>query len=100
MEEVEHLGGTSKADNPAAPAQGQGGNPNCDEPVLAVRKTKLRVADNLEEEFAVAADVRSGISRRASQGKAAQDERVGMKSALLSAGLALFANESNGFELL
>jgi hypothetical protein len=100
MEEVKHLGGGSKADNPAALAQGQGSNPNCDEPVLAVRKPKLWVADNLEEEFAVAADVRGGVSRRASQGEAAQDERASMKSELLSAGLTLFANELNGFELL
>ena len=85
MEEVKHLGGTSKADNPAALAQSQGDNPNCDEPVLAVRKPILWVAANLEEEFAVAADVRSGISRRASQGEAAQDERAGMKTELLSA---------------
>lgn len=100
MEEVKHLGGTSKADHPAALAQSQGGNPNCDEPVLTVRKPKLWVADNLEEEFAVAADVRSGISRRSSQGETAQDERAGMKGELLPTGLALFANELNGFKLL
>jgi len=58
------------------------------------------VADNLEKEFAVAADVRSGISRRASQGKAAQDERASMKRELLRAVLTLFANELDGFELL
>lgn len=57
MEEVKHLGGRPKSDNPAALAQGQGGNPNCNEPVLAVRKPKLWVADDLEEEFSVAAGV-------------------------------------------
>jgi len=62
-EEVKYLGGGPEAHNAAALAQGQGGDPNRDEPVLAVRKPKLRVADDLEKGFAVTAGMGSLVSR-------------------------------------
>jgi hypothetical protein len=58
MEEIEHFGGGAESDNAAALTDGYGGHPDRYEPVLAVRKAELRMADDLKEEFPVAPCVR------------------------------------------
>jgi hypothetical protein len=99
MEEVKYLGRGAEAHDPAALANRHGRHPDRNEPVLAVREAKLRVAYDLKKEFTVAPCVDQLSRWRATEGKAAKNKRAGVKSKFLGAMLTLLAYEQHVLHL-
>ena len=73
-EEVEHLSGGIEPNLTGFLPEGERGNPDRDEPVLAKRETELWVSYDSQEEFAVPTRVTQLIGRWAAEGESAQDE--------------------------
>ncbi len=73
-EEVEHFSRSAETDDSAGLAQGQGGHPNGNETVLAEGKPELRMAADLEEEFAVLSGVGELVLRRPAEWKPTKDK--------------------------
>lgn len=94
-EKGEHLRGAFEATGPALLPQGQGCAPYGNEPVLAERQTKIRMRDDVEEEFAVASPMDELAGRRPAQRKPAQDDRARIESKLLFSASALLASETD-----
>ncbi len=98
VEEIEDLGSRTKSDNTSMLADGHGGDPDRDEPILAVREAKLRMADNLKEESSVAPCVGQLIRSRAAERETTKNKRSSVESKLLIALLALLTDELYGVE--
>ena len=100
MEEFEHLSGRRETHEAAPLLERERGNPVGDKPVLAIVQTEAWMASNFEEEFAVAAEVDEFLFARMANGNTAEDKRSGIICKLLLSVIALFTDESDGFELL
>jgi len=72
--EVKHLSGGIEPNLTGLLPEGERGNPDRDEPVLAKRKTELRVSNDLREKLAVPARVAQLVGRRAAEGESTKDE--------------------------
>ena len=57
-EEIENLGRGPEAHDPAALANGDGGHPDGNEPVLAVRESELRMTQYLKEKLSISSGVK------------------------------------------
>jgi len=95
MEKIEDLGSCAKPDNATALADGHSCYPDRDEAILAVRETVLRMADDLKEEFSVAACVRQLIGWGTTEGKTAKDKWPGIEGEFLAASGALPTDQAN-----
>jgi len=73
-EEVEHLSSGIEPNLTGFLPEGERGNPDGDQPVLAKGETKLRVSDDLQEEFAIPARVAQLTGRWAAEGESTKDE--------------------------
>jgi len=100
MEKIEDLGSCLEPDNGTALADGHSGYPDGEEPILAVRQTVLRMADDLKEEFSITPCVGQLMGWRATEGKTAKDKGPGVEGQFLAASGALLADQANRFELL
>jgi len=100
MEKVEDLRSCTESDNPSALTDGHGRYPDRDEPILTIRETVLRMADDLEKKLPIAPCVGQLSGGRTTEGETAKDKRPGVESNFLLALLALFADEQNGVQSL
>jgi hypothetical protein len=94
------LGGRCKVDRTSFLFHGEGSDPDGNQAVLAIRQTEPRVSSDFEREPAVTPSVNELAAGRPAQGNAAENERPGIKAQVLSAELALLANEMDGLEFL
>lgn len=78
---------------------GERGHPDRDEAVLAEWQAEFGMADDLKEESAVAASMRSLASGRTAQRYTAEDERPGMEGKFLFAIVTLLADETDNLDL-
>jgi hypothetical protein len=99
LEEGQHLGGALKLHDAAFLLQGESGDPNGDEPVLAERQSEVRVAGDLKEEATVASSVNPLPSRWPPKWDPAKDKRSRVVSDFLPILISLLADELNGFQL-
>lgn len=98
-EGFEHFAGGAEADGAAVLAEGERGDPDGDDAVLAEGEAEAGMAGEAEEEFAVLAGVFEGGFRDAADGKAAKDEGAGVEDEILLPFLAFGVDDFDGGEL-
>jgi len=98
--EFQDLGGRCKVDRTGFLFHGEGSDPDGNQAVLAVRQTEPRVSSDFEREPAVTPSVNELAAGRPPQRNAAENEGPGIKAQVLSAELALLADEMDGLEFL
>lgn len=98
-EEIQHLGACIEMDLTCLVPDGQSGNPNRNEPVLAEGQAELRMSGDLQEETAVSACMQKLILWRPTERDAAEHERSSIVGEILLPVVSLLANESNRFEM-
>jgi hypothetical protein len=79
---------------------GECGDPDGDQAVLAVRKAVPRVGGDFEEEVPIAASVGKSFLRRAAKRNPTKHKGPGVVSEFLLARLALLADELNNLQML
>jgi hypothetical protein len=98
--ELQDLGRAPKANRAALLEDSEGGDPDGNQAVLAVRQTEARVGSDFEREPAVVPRVDELAAGGSAQRNTAEYEGPGVVAKLLPAGIALLADELDGFELL
>jgi hypothetical protein len=78
---------------------GEGGNPNGNETVLAKGKAKARMADDIQSKLAVAPGVSQLVGWGTPQRNTAKDEWSGVVGELLLAVPAFLTHQADGIEL-
>lgn len=97
-EGFEHFAGGAEADGAAVLAEGEGGDPDGDDPVLAEGEAETGVAGEAQEELAVLAGVFEGGFGDAADGEAAEDEGAGIEDEVLLPFLAFGVDDFDGGE--
>lgn len=100
VKEAEHFRSGSKSYGPALLLQRERGYPDRNEPVLTEWNSEIRMGNEMEKEFAVAAAMNKLGRWWAAERQATQDEWPGMESDLLTAAFSLFSDKADRFELL
>ena len=98
-EEVEHLGGAFETDDPASLLDGERRYPDGNEAVLAERAGQIRMAGDVEKEFAIPPRVSKLGPWWPAERNAAEDEGSGIVGELSLAVVAFFSDKGDGFEL-
>jgi hypothetical protein len=97
--EFKDLGGRFEVDRTGLLFHREGSNPDGNQAVLAVRQAESGMSRDFEREAAVTSSVNELAAVRPAQGNAAEAEEPGIETQVLPAGLALLADEVDGFEL-
>ena len=98
--EFKDLGGRLKMDGTGVLFHRESSDPDGNQTVLAVRQAASGMSGDFERKSAVTPCVNELAARRPAQGNAAEDEGPGIETQVLSAELAVLADEMDGFELL
>ena len=98
-EKVEHLCSGIEMNHAAFLPEGQSGNPNWDQAVLAVGESEARVSGDLQEEATVASVVGRLAVGWTAKWDTAKDKGSGMESEFLFILIPLFTDELDGFKV-
>jgi len=94
------LGGRFRVDGTGILFHREGSDPDGNQEVLAVRQAEPRMSRDFKREAAVTPSVNELAAGRPPQRNAAENEGPGIKAQVLSAELALLADEMDGLEFL
>ena len=100
MKELEDFCGGLKSHHAALLPDSQGGDPNGNEPVLAVGQSKIRMRDNVKEVLAVTPTMDLLGGGWPAKRQTAEDKRTSVESKFLLAVLSLLADKADRVELL
>lgn len=98
VKEFKHLSGAAESDHATVLPESERGDPDRDEPILAVGKTKPWMPGDFQEKLSVAAQIPELFARRTAKRDTAEHERPGVVSEILFPGVALLADEADRFE--
>ncbi len=100
MKELEDFCGGLKSHHAALLPDCQRGDPNRNEPILAVGQSKIRVSDDVKEEFAVSPAMDLLCGGWPAKRQAAENKRTRLEPEFLLAVRPLLANKADRVELL
>jgi hypothetical protein len=93
--EVEHFGRCGKMNHTVLLAEGQRGNPDRDEPILAERNAEVGMGDDVEKELSISSLVSKLVFGKRTEGNSAKDKRAGVKSKFLTTARTLLTDEAD-----
>lgn len=98
--EVEHLSSGVEVDLPRFLSKGEGGDPDRDEPVLAERKSKIWMRDDVKRKFAISPTMDELGGWGSTQRESAENEWASIEGEFLMSVRTLLPDEQNRFHLL
>lgn len=95
MEEGQHLDGVCKVDGAASLLDGEGGDPDGDQSVLAEGQAIVGMGNDVKEEFAIASTMNELGGRWPAKRESAENERPRVEGEFLTAAGTLLADQAN-----
>lgn len=98
MEKLEHLRGAAETDNAAPLPESECGDPNRDEPILAIGQAKTRMTGDFQGELSIAAYIGELVARRTAKRDTAEYEGPGVVGKFLVSRVTLLADKADRLE--